>query len=215
MASSRVDKYEKRRKNTKRLSLLLILAGVLVIVLLGFLFFGGDSESHESNESGTAEQTSDDSPSDTEKDPADDESESEKQSTGENPDSKSDDENENEKQEREQLKSFDDNVIKAYTSDWEPVGTEQTGSHTTNYDDGSQDRQEMRKAAAAATDLNESDLIMWCAERNDNQNDDQKVINTVSDSDKDDIYRVYNKWVANEGWQPTKVEKLKENDKKQ
>src|SRR5699024_10244213 len=119
-------------------------------------------------------------------------------------------EEDNQEVDTEQVEPSDDNVIEAYTGDWQPVGTEQSEPHTTNYSDGSQDRQEMRKAVAAATGLDENNFIMWWVERNG----DQSVINTVSDPNETEIYRVYNTWVANEGWQPIKVERLKENDKK-
>ena len=36
--------------------------------------------------------------------------------------------------ETEQVEPSNDNVLKAYTADWKPIGTEQEGPHTTNYE---------------------------------------------------------------------------------
>ncbi len=108
------------------------------------------------------------------------------------------------------MESSDDNVIEAYTGNWEPVGTEQTEPHTINYDEGSQDRKEMRQAVVAATDLNVNAFVMWYISRNG----EQEVLATVSSQDESEVYRVYLSWVSNKGWKPTKVERLKENDQK-
>ncbi|SFA69607.1 Protein of unknown function [Lentibacillus halodurans] len=223
MPTSRVNKFEKRRKNTKLLSILIVVASILIIVLLGMLIFGGDDEADKTDDNQT-EQTADGS---SQGDEADSDSTPEEQDdsaenntdteandsnngTGSEDESDSEEEN-SEEVTTEQVEPSDDNVIEAYTGDWQPVGTEQSEPHTINYNDGSQDRQEMRKAVASATGLDEANFTMWWIERNG----DQKVINTVSNADESEIYRVYNTWVPNEGWQPTKVERLKENDQKE
>ncbi|MFD1362975.1 YrrS family protein [Lentibacillus salinarum] len=216
MPSSRVDKYEKRRKNTKRLSLLIVFAGILVVVLLGQLMFGGDDEAKEDEQGDSeAEQATDETLQDDEQGASTDsgqdrEENSSDEETSSAGDSGTEGENTNEVRDTEQVEPSDDNVMEAYTASWDPVGTEQSEPHTIDYSDGSQDRQEMRKAVAAATGLNEDDFTMWWIERNGDQN----VINTVSDPDESEVYRVYNTWAADEGWQPIKVERLKENDQK-
>lgn len=53
-------------------------------------------------------------------------------------------------------------------------------------------------------------MIEWWIENGG----DQKVIATVSDTAETEVFRVFLSWVDNEGWQPTKVEILIENDKK-
>ena len=45
---------------------------------------------------------------------------------------------------RREVPSTDENVTKAYTGDWEPIGTTQTGEHVTDYSDGSADRNEIK-----------------------------------------------------------------------
>ncbi|WP_010531072.1 DUF1510 family protein [Lentibacillus jeotgali] len=210
MSTSRVNKYEKRRKNTKLLSTFIIVGSILVIVLIALLIFGGSDEAgksgdNQTNQSSSQEEASNsNSESEGESGSADGSDES-----GTNNDSDMDEEN-NGETETEQVEPSDDNVAEAYTGDWEPVGTEQSEPHTINYNEGSQDRNEMRQAVAEATGLDVNNLTMWWIERNG----DEKVINTVSDPDETEIYRVYNQWIPNEGWQPTKVEELKENDQK-
>src|SRR5699024_5666585 len=107
------------------------------------------------------------------------------------------------------VESDDDNVAEAFTGNWKPIGTEQSGPHTVNYDDGSQDRKEMEEAVTVATGI--EDMTVWWLSRAG----DQKVEATISNNrDQSEVYRVNIEWVDEKGWKPTKVEMLKENDKK-
>ncbi len=209
---SRVNKFEKRRKNTKLLSIMLVIGALLVIVLIGTFIFGGNDEAEEPNDK--TNQTNEeqaDKPGDSS---ADDESNTEEQNQSDDEESAADDSNENDSDnqnvETEQVETDDENVVKAYTGNWQPIGTEQQGPHTTNYNEGTQDRAEMEEAARVATGLEEGNMTTWWLERGG----EQQVIATVSDNDETKTYRVYLTWVDNEGWQPTKVEELKENDQK-
>lgn len=220
---TRVNKFEKRRKNTKSLSIFLVLGSILLIALLGIIIFGGDDKADQPAETtqsekagkepkqdeGNAEETAsdeDEQSTSAENDTEDDNSTTE--STASNETTNSEENNNNGEVEAEQVEPSDDNVDKAYTKDWQPIGTEQTGQHTVNYNDGSQDRIEMRKAAASATGLDADSLTLWWTERNG----DQKVIATVSNPENTDVYRAYLTWIDDQGWKPTKVEELKEND---
>lgn len=60
------------------------------------------------------------------------------------------------------------------------------------------------------TGIPEDNMIEWWV----GNGGDQKVVATVSDREETETYRVYLSWVDNEGWQPTKLETLVENDKK-
>ncbi|WP_068674407.1 YrrS family protein [Oceanobacillus sp. Castelsardo] len=198
---SRINKYEKRRKNTKLISFFIVIGIILFISLISIWLFGdGDStlveeteqaQNDTSNETGTTTN-----------------SEQEDQSIVK--DDNGGEEKENEEQEitTEEVDPSDDNVVKAYEGNWEAVGTEQEGQHTVNYSEGSQDRKEMTVAIQTATGLVEGNYREWWVANGG----DQKVIATVSDSNQSEVYRVYLAWNDGEGWQPTKVELLKEND---
>ncbi|MCK1991602.1 YrrS family protein [Peribacillus muralis] len=108
--------------------------------------------------------------------------------------------------------SGDGNVASTYTSeDWKPVGTEQSGEHTTSYDQDSVDWKEMSKAIALGAGIDEGSLRMWWLQNGGSPN---KAIGTVSDGDNPKTYRVHIEWVDGSGWKPVKVEELKVNDKR-
>lgn len=104
----------------------------------------------------------------------------------------------------EEIESDDNNIIKAYKGDWQPVGTEQEGPHTTSYDEGSADRIEIKRAAMMVTGIEEANMTEhWIG-----RGGEQQVIATVSDRTNEGFYRIYMQWIEGEGWQPTKVEEL-------
>lgn len=205
---SRLNRHEKRRKNTKKLLILLIVGGLLVLFLLGFLIFGGSGHEEEAN---TAESGNQDVEiEETEEENEDEDVEVKEKEDEEENDADSEDESDEDELEKENAEPSDDNVRDAYTGNWEPVGTEQEGEHTTQFDKESKDWKEMERAASIAADLDQSNMITWYIEGAG----EEQTIATVSDEDDKNTYRVFLTWVDGEGWQPTKVEILKENDKK-
>ncbi|WP_087971754.1 YrrS family protein [Oceanobacillus rekensis] len=216
---SRLNKFEKRRKNTKTISIFLIVGAFLLLLLLGIWFFGGgDSETdltaneeEKSSDFLITEEDDEESGSETENDSSENNSTTDEESKKEN-ESEEDENNseENEEEQTEPAEPSDDNVEEAYTGNWEPVGTEQEGPHTMNFNDGSQDRIEIKSAASMVTGIPESEMVEWWV----GNNGDQKAIATVSHKAETEVYRVFLSWIENEGWQPTKVEILIENDKK-
>src|SRR5699024_3878596 len=114
------------------------------------------------------------------------------------------DDDEADEVETEGVEPSDTSVSKAYTGNWEPIGTKQSGPHTTNDDDGSQERIDVTEARHLATGLQDMTEV-WGG-----SGGEQTVIATVASPDETDIYRVYLSWVDEKGWQPTKVEELKE-----
>ncbi|WP_047986364.1 YrrS family protein [Ornithinibacillus californiensis] len=222
---TRVNKFEKRRKNTKLMTVLLIAASFLVILLLGLWIFGPEDEPTDSNEIASSDNTNSEDNNEEETDVAsEEESTQTEESSSQTEESNSGvtDESNNETETNESTDSQnvetevadpageDDNVIEAYTAEWQPIGTEQEGPHTTQFDTESQDWLEMEQAIRVATGLTEQDMITWFIGNGGHQ----KAIGTVTNKAETEIYRVYLSWVDNEGWQPTLVELLKENDKK-
>ncbi|SIO14378.1 Protein of unknown function [Carnobacterium alterfunditum] len=229
--STRSNKYDKERKTVKILTFAVVIAALIVIILLIMsLFSGGDKpqESTTDNSSMIIKNSDDSTQSDVQssKDSSEDSSESSsesvesesvesesKESESKESESKESEESESEKAEsveKKEVEPTDENVEEVYTEDWEPVETEQEGEHKTNFSDGSQDRIEIKKAAAVATDLSEANMIEWWVENSG----EGQVVATVSDKDQTKTYRVYLNWVDGQGWQPTKVEQLEENDKR-
>ncbi|NWO13256.1 MULTISPECIES: YrrS family protein [Virgibacillus] len=216
---SRVDKFEKRRKNTKSISIFLIIGAVLVLILLGTWMFGGGDESSEENKDTSNEQaeaedngTEDNKEGDnndqfTRVEDDEDNTQSSDNEKDEQDNIKEEEQAEdNSSVETEQVESSDDNVVKAFTGDWKPIGTEQKGTHTTNYNEGSQDRKEIKTAVTQVTGLDKNSMVThWVG----NGGSPEKVEATVSAEDNTQIYRVYLIWVEEKGWKPTKVEQLK------
>jgi len=205
---SRVDKYKKRRKNTKALSILLVIGSILLVVLICIWIFGGDDEALDEKGSAQDEAVTgkDDEAADEHNEESADNDISSDTAMDE-PDEKEETED-NESLEIEQIESSDDdNVIETYTGNWQPIGTEQEEPHTVVFDTASQDWKEMEEAIRYATKLDEDMITHWIG--NDGE---QKVKATVSNREQTEIYRVYLSWIKNEGWKPVKVEILNEVD---
>ncbi len=98
-------------------------------------------------------------------------------------------------------------VDKTYENDdWEPVGTEQSGSHTATYDSSSKDWKEMIKAMSYATGISEDQMtVLWLG----NNGGPQDAKGTIRDKSTGERYRVEITWVDEKGWKPVKVEKLR------
>ncbi|MEN1969316.1 DUF1510 family protein [Lentibacillus sp. N15] len=206
--NSRVDKFEKRRKNTKLLSIMLVVGAILIVLLIGtFIFSGNDkTETVDNQQQATDQQTKE--VDDTSE--ADDQEEKDEDQADDQEESDDESEDHDGVNKKKVESPDDDNVKEAYVGDWKPIGTEQQGPHTMNFDEGAQDRKEMEKAASVATDLDEGNMTAWWLERDG----DQQVVATVSGKDENQAYRVYLSWVDEQGWQPKKIEVLKENDQK-
>ncbi|MDC3415605.1 YrrS family protein [Aquibacillus salsiterrae] len=203
---TRLDRFEKKRKNTKAISWLLVLGGLCVVALISLILFGPDDSV------GPAQTVSGEKQNSETTNPDDDSSQSEQsvddgnlkegeQNTNTNDDNSAD---------ITIVQSDDDNVLEAYEGNWDPVETVQQEPHTITFEQDSTDWKEMMRAVEIATGLTTDNMIQWWVERDG----EQKVNATVSDKAESEIYRVYVSWIENQGWMPTKVERLKENDQK-
>ncbi|BDG46378.1 hypothetical protein PspKH34_09390 [Parageobacillus sp. KH3-4] len=88
---------------------------------------------------------------------------------------------------------------------WQPIGTTQSEPHVTQFKKNSVDWKEMLDAVSYATGLSQSDMIVWFI----GNNGPNKAVATISTKDKAQYYKVYIEWVENQGWKPTKVQKLR------
>lgn len=206
---TRSNKNGKNRIISKVVTLIISVTVVLMLLIFGVWLIGGgkDKASNESMENFSSEIESTSEPKKIETNEIEASS-----NTVEEENSEAEAE-EKEKKEKEDIKTektdpSDDNVTSAVTGNWKPVETKQEGIHTTDYNNGSQDRIEIKQASANATGLSVEDMIEWRVENNG----DQKVVATVSDTQQTKTYRIFLTWIENKGWQPNKVEQLKAND---
>ncbi|WP_179106539.1 YrrS family protein [Terribacillus halophilus] len=204
---SRLNNRNQRRKPKKWLSLVLALAGAaVVVVLLIAVLNDKPTASNETTDDGQnkqtiADQVSGKKASDEEnKEQGDEEKKDEEEQDKEEKDSK-----------KEEVEPTDGNVKEAYKKDWEPIGTEQSGAHTTTFQEDTTDWREIERAAAEAVGLDPSSMTTWYIGNNGNGGND--IVATISGSNSAETFRVYASWADGEGWQATKVEVLKENDK--
>ncbi|TYU85346.1 DUF1510 family protein [Listeria monocytogenes] len=191
---SRSQQNTKRKKTNLVLNVLIIVVSLLIIGSLYFVLFKTESDpTQQDNKTASSTEKKEDAAKSTKS------SEKEKDS--------SDDKT------TETTESDDPNVAKVITKDWKPIGTEQTGDHVNSYSSTSVDWQEKRRAFSAATDIPISNTSLWFVEQG--ADPATQAIGTLSTKENPDkAYRVYITWVDGEGWQPTKVEELKTNDKR-
>ncbi|MBC1374107.1 DUF1510 family protein [Listeria sp. FSL L7-1699] len=191
---SRSKQNTKRKKTNLVLNLLIIVVSLLIIGSLYFVLFKTESDPTQQDNKTASSNTK-------KEDAAKSNKTSEKKSTS------------SDEKSTETTKSDDPNVAKVITKDWKPIGTEQTGDHVNSYSSTSVDWQEKRKAFSAATDIPISNTSLWFVEQG--ADPATQAIGTLSTKENPDkAYRVYITWVDGEGWQPTKVEELKTNDKR-
>lgn len=208
---SRYDRTKKKQKKDRILNGLIIFVLILIFIVARNIFFGNGSEKAsnvEQTENPTEqiaeeEEKGENTPRAEEQDGTDGDKEDEQE---ENEASNGNEEHSPEGEEVVTEGGSSPNVIKTIVNPaWEPVGTEQTGEHSNNYDMNGIDWKEMVKAISYAIGLDEQEFkIYWLGNNGHN-----KSVGTVYNvNDKDEIYRVYIEWVDGKGWKPTKVEML-------
>ena len=212
---SRKTRYEKRRSNTKLINWLSLFGVLLVLVVISISIFGNkddeDKLASQQEEDNSEEKVieSNEEPEESVDEMIDIPVVTEEETIGE-----ADAESEITLSEETDImissvESDDPNVKLAYVGNWRPVGTEQTGPHTIQFEKDSQDREEMMLAVEQAINLPTEDLTVWWVGR---AGDQQVEITTSSNANQAEIYRVHLQWIDNQGWQPTLVEELIEND---
>ncbi|MFP7463679.1 YrrS family protein [Bacillus safensis] len=220
---SRNSRFEHRDKRRKANMVLNILIGIVVVLILvvasSLLIFNKPKETDVAKEpSKTAPATSENKQNSQEdvKDPkkdTSDDSDAKKDDSSDQDDEKkkTDDEEKPNKDALKDAKETDggktSDVDKTYENDdWEPVGTEQSGSHTATYDSSSKDWKEMIKAMSYATGISEDQMtVLWLG----NNGGPQDAKGTIRDKSTGERYRVEITWVDKKGWKPVKVEKLR------
>lgn len=208
---SRLNRYQKKRKNTRWLLFFAIAGFALAVCLVVVLALSGSNEEAAHRD---PDVTTEDS--DTES-PAEDEGDHGEQNLDTSDQLSDEDEEPDLEQPVEQdpddfvletVASSDENVMYAYTSTWEPIPTVQEEPHEMTWEQSSVDWKEMMKAAELATGVNVDEMYyLWVS-----GNGPQSVIATFSNSAMDEHFRVYITWVEGQGWRPDQVDILYEHD---
>jgi cytoskeletal protein RodZ len=223
--STRSTYRAKRKKTNLVLNSLIILVLALIIIVAYNIFVGGDDSENASSKAATSTQTEKQDSVKESKPKEEVANKGEKTKESDAKDDKSDGntavEEDEQTEEASANEQADDsqavvsdggsssNVLKTIVNPgWEPVGTSQSGPHTTAYDSNSVDWQEMLNAITYATGLDPSNMTVYWLGRDKTTTD--ASIGTVASKDKQQKYNVYIKWVDGEGWVPTKVEEIAE-----
>lgn len=228
-SSSRESRSElrgKRRKTNLVLNMLIGLVILLIIFVSVKIFFGGNDENAAEKEQ-KIESKQDEKDIDTEenKNSAIDENKDEKQTEPETENTDESEENSADTEADDEIDPIPANEEEAVVTEggsngnvkktienpsWKPIGTTQTGEHYAVYDKESVDWAEMLQAMSYATGVDQSNMNVWFL----GNNGFNKSVGTITTKDQKQIYRVYIDWVDGQGWKPTKVEELKEVEKK-
>lgn len=228
---SRSDLRGKRRKTNLILNALIVLVILLIIVVSAKIFLGGNSEETAGKQSdnnvtdqekGEENQSPQDDPAkieaDNDKDTVDNDSVKEDSENKKDESGESDKVSESTPVKQEPTPANEDdavvtpggeaeNVKKTIVNpSWQPIGTSQSGEHTSVYDLDSVDWAEMLQAMSYATGVQQDNMTVWFLGNNGHN----KSVGTIVSKDQKEKYRVYIEWVDGQGWKPSKVEELNE-----
>lgn len=206
-------------KGDRILNYLIALVVVLIIVVAGFIFSDNGKNTEvkdapkETVKEQPKEQAKEQAKNKEEKEPAKKEEQSEKVNEQQPSSTEQTVTVENlKKSETAKVTTVNDQIVEEAIEDatWKPYKTSQEDSgaaHNSSYDQKSVDWKEKISAIAQITGLNEEDMTVWFVKNNGSSD---SAIGTVSSKDQTKKYRVSLKWVSKEGWQPVKVEVLKQ-----
>ncbi|MFL2099880.1 YrrS family protein [Desemzia sp. FAM 23991] len=193
----------KEQSLTRKITIGLVIILILSLLFLAYTIFGGGGEEDENSFLDTSSESSS-MLSESSEEETNSENSSESESSQSSESSSSASESSEEESSDSESEEPDD---EAASGDWDPVGTEQSGEHTTNYSEGSQDRIEIKRASSVATGISEGDMIEWWV----GNAGDQQVETVISNNAQTETYQVLLRWVDNQGWQPVQVEPLADN----
>lgn len=225
---SRMDRKKRHNKNNKFLNIMIGIVVMLILIVGASLIIGpkdDDKKDIATNDNDVTEENDQDSEDDPgltvdDEDEADEgnneEVESDKGSEDDGGASSSDtgstdDPTDEEKEDQAGTVTIvpdDEEIIEQsiVDSSWQPIGTDQSGEHVSQYDAESTDYNEKKRAIAYATGFSEDELFY---KRVKNGGGPQKSIGIVTTKDGSKIYRVYIEWVDEKGWKPVKMDVLK------
>lgn len=196
----------KRRKTNMVLNGLIGLVLLLIIIVSVSIFSKDDPETKQQEQTVENKINTNDNGNEAAKSAKQDQDTSEDNASNESENAA---ETEKEQDEPTITEGGGDNIQRTIVDpSWEPIGTTQSGPNANE----TVDWDERVKALAYAINVDESNMTVWYLSRNGQE----QAIGTVTAKDNpQQAYRVYLEWVDDEGWKPSKVEELIENDKGQ
>ncbi|WP_017728588.1 YrrS family protein [Halalkalibacterium ligniniphilum] len=184
MPTSRYE-YKKKRRANRLLNLAIGVVGVLIVFFAAQIFFGSNTEEAATTESKPEQNDG----SDTVEIARPEQEQSEQDIPSE----------------EEEAESIEEENVQV--DDWQPIGTEQTGEFSHDFNRGSTNWNEMVRAIKYATGLGD-DMIIWRLENGG----PTTAVGTVSAPNQQQTpFQVTIEWVENEGWMPVDVKKLQSN----
>lgn len=228
---SRVNRKKMRNRSNQLLNIMIGLVVLLILIVGASIIVGNsddDGKESASEEKVLDEAGSSEEKSENEKDVSVSDSEDEN-GTNEQSDEESDDQGQSSTTPSDEVggsDSSDDGAVDEGDSEiekivpdndeiiaetiinpgWQPIGTDQSGEHVSEYDAESVDYNEKKKAIAYATGFSEDELFY---KRVKNGGGPQKSIGIVTTKDGSKNFRVYIEWVDEKGWKPVQMDVLK------
>ncbi|WP_226656721.1 DUF1510 family protein [Guptibacillus hwajinpoensis] len=219
MRSRYGDRHSKRKQNIVLNSLIGIVLAVILVLVANIVFTGDDSQQTASEEQQTAQTNSDeksnstsddavtsdeadskDSDADSESDSATDKDSTKEESTDEEKDQKKEDQ---EKEDQEKEKADQEPGEPNLEGPWEPVGTTQSGPHTSSYDLGSTDWNEKVKAVESVMGLSADEMTIWKIGGNGGPQQSYARVSKAGSGNQ--VYYIELEWIDGEGWKPVSV----------
>ncbi len=193
-------RYEQRKK--RRINRMLNIAiGVVVVLILIFgaqLIFGGSS----SEQASTSKEDEEQAAEHTVPDPII------KDDQGENINDEGEETSEDDMLDDDEQPDLNEELEPVPDGEWEPVGTEQAGEFSHNFDRSSANWTEMTRALRYATGLDEN-MIVWRLENGGSPTTARGVVSAPDQQEQP--YEVYIEWIDGQGWKPIEKQQLQEN----
>lgn len=203
----RTQRSQKRKKMDRLLNVLIAIVSILIVLNL-FAVFNDDNDKENEKEQEQVDETKEKAKEDV----ANQNSEKNEQTndtvaTDTEQSNESVEKSPNNNQPQQIVQSSDDPNVEEVIIDpnWKPTATKQTGEHISAYEEGHIDYQEKLVTFRNAVNLDENNVIFWSVKNNGSADSSVAVVST---NDRSEKYRIFIEWVQNEGWKPSKVEKL-------
>lgn len=197
---------------------------MILVLVANIVFTGDDSQQTASEEEQTAQTNSDEksnstsddnvtsdeaedsAASDSESNSATDKDSTKEENADEEKDQDKDkdkDKEDQDKEEQEKEKTDQEPGEPNLEGPWEPVGTTQSGPHTSSYDLGSTDWNEKLKAVESVMGISADEMTIWKIGGNGGPQQSYARVSKAGSGNQ--VYYIELKWIDGQGWKPVSV----------